>query len=294
VILTQPLEMLSCGHGLLEGPAYDNARGLIVADASLGGVWAFAPGASAQQIVLHRRGIGGLAMHTAGGVVVSGRNVAFKRFVGTPGADNTVVLLANDPANHVIGFNDLTTDAAGRVYVGSLGFVPMHGESAGDRPGALHLIDLDGTARVVARDILLTNGLGFSPDGKKLYHSDSQRQLIYVYDVDGNGSLHGQRPFAKIASGSPDGLAVAEDGSVWVAAVHASAVLAFNADGSEKHRIKVPLPMVTSLCFGGSDLRDLYIVTGSEGAAKEIAGGIFRMRVDVPGLARTPARVPIG
>ena len=57
--------------------------------------------------------------------------------------------------------------------------------------------------------------------------------------------------------------------------------------------IEVPLPMVTSLCFAGDDLKDLYVVTGSEGGPNERCGSIFKTRVDVPGLPLAPARVAI-
>ncbi|HJU32947.1 MAG TPA: SMP-30/gluconolactonase/LRE family protein, partial [Hyphomicrobiaceae bacterium] len=68
-------------------------------------------------------------------------------------------------------------------------------------------------------------------------------------------------------------------------------VAVFGADGRHRQDIKVPLPMVTSLCFGGDDLRDLYIVTGSRGGPRESCGTVYRMRSDVPGLALPPARV---
>ena len=53
----------------------------------------------------------------------------------------------------------------------------------------------------------------------------------------------------------PDGLKVASDGSVWVADAHGGQVIVFNADGTHRQDVPVPLPMVTSLCFGGDDLR---------------------------------------
>ena len=74
---------------------------------------------------------------------------------------------------------------------------------------------------------------------------------------------------------------------------HGSAVTVFNPDGSERQSIPVPLPMVTSLCFGGADLRDLYVVTGSIGAGREDAGTVYRLRADVAGLPVAPARVDL-
>ncbi|WP_421999177.1 SMP-30/gluconolactonase/LRE family protein [Reyranella sp.] len=154
------------------------------------------------------------------------------------------------------------------------------------------MIDVDGGARTVADGVLLTNGLGFSPDGRRLYHSDARAPLVRVYDVSADGTVGQWRRFADLgAAGVPDGLKVASDGSVWVADAHGGRVAVFEADGSHRGDIAIPLPMVTSLCFGGGDLRDLYIVTGSRGGPGENCGSIFRMRVETPGLALPPARV---
>jgi len=94
--------------------------------------------------------------------------------------------------------------------------------------------------------------------------------------------------------GIPDGLAVAANGSIWVALAQGGSVVVFEPDGSERTRVPVPLSMVTSLCFGGDDLRDLYVVTGSRGGPSENCGTVFRTRVDVPGLLRPMCRVARG
>jgi gluconolactonase len=113
-----------------------------------------------------------------------------------------------------------------------------------------------------------------------------------VYDVAADGSVGPWRQFSALgADGVPDGLKVASDGSVWVADAHGGRVVVFNQDGAHRQDMPVPLPMVTSLCFGGDDLRDLYIVTGSRGGPSESCGSIFRTRADVAGLALPPARV---
>ena len=146
---------------------------------------------------------------------------------------------------------------------------------------------------VVGRDIQLTNGLGFSPDGETLYHSDSGRQTVFSYPVREDGSLGPKTPFVTVSNGSPDGLVVSEDGAVWVALAGAGGVGVFAADGALREHIEIPLPMCTSVCFGGTDLKDLYIVSGSRGAASERAGAVFRVRVDVAGVPQTPARVAL-
>ena len=281
-------ELLRTGFGLLEGPVYVAGRGLLFTDAARGGVHCLDPAGGLSEVVRHRTGIGGIAVHARGGLVVSGRNIAYK-----PPADGaTVTLLANAPEAGVIGFNDITTDAKGRIYAGSFGFRPtLRGDPP--KPGALHLIDLDGAARVVWPEVQLTNGLGFSPDGRRLYHSDSLPKVVYVYDARPDGGLENRRVFARFEEGMPDGLAVASDGSVWVAAVHAGMVRGFDAAGVEISRVAFPTPMITSLCFGGDDYRDLFVVSGSEGAGRHDAGSVFRLRSPVAGMPRPLARVAI-
>lgn len=287
---TGTLQRISTGHGLLEGPIWHPERGLIVADVIVGGAWAFKPGCEPELVVAHRRGIGGMALHENGGIVIGGRNIAIKRFP-QENDDATVVLLESDPANGVLGYNDLCVDAAGRIYVGSLAFAAASGVREGHLPGRLHLIDTDGTSRVVGQDVLLTNGLGFSPDGKVLYHSDSLRNAVFVYAVRDNGDLGDKQLFVRTQTGAPDGLAVDTQGTVWVALAGGSRVAGYAPDGAQIASIAVPDPMVTSLCFGASDLRDLYIVTGSEGLDTDRGGSVYRVRVEVPGLPRPLVRV---
>lgn len=284
------MEALARGYGLIEGPVWDASRGLLFSDVLFGGVFCMDPAGGISTVFEHRRGIGGMALHAAGGLVVSGRNISFKPFAG----GETVLLLDRDTDAGNVGYNDLTTDAAGRIYAGSLGSSPVFADGRQPAAGDLYLIDLDGSARVVARDVQLTNGLGFSADGRTLYHSDSRRRTVFRYAVAADGDLGAKEPFAVFDRGVPDGLVVAEDGSVWVALAgggHGVAVL--NDDGRERGRIEIPDPMCTSVCFGGADLKDLYIVSGSEGSGGERNGAVYRYRSDVAGVPVGVARVSL-
>ncbi|MDP6705401.1 MAG: SMP-30/gluconolactonase/LRE family protein [Alphaproteobacteria bacterium] len=282
------MEALASGYGLIEGPVWDPARGLLFSDVIFGGVYCLSPDGAVTNVFPHRRGIGGMAPHADAGLVLSGRNVAYKAFAG----GDTVPLLEGDAAPGILGFNDMTTDAAGRIYVGSLKFRATDPDDA-PKPGHLHLIDLDGTSRILADGIMLTNGLGFSPDGQALYHADSRSGALWRYEVAADGGVGPRRVFAPVEDGIPDGLAVSEDGAVWVAMAHGGRVTVFEADGSVRRQIPVPLPMVTSVCFGGDALSDLYIVTGSVGAEGDKAGTVYRIAAEVPGLPVAPARVPL-
>lgn len=282
--------------GLLEGPRYDSDLGLIYADAAHGGVFSLGPDGP-RLLIPHRKGIGGLILHASGGAVITGRNVAYKAFTpeGAPPAP-TVVLLDRDPSVGRVGFNDLTTDASGRVFVGSLGFVAMHdaidGHAAGP-PGSLFVIDIDGSVRTLADDLQLSNGMAFTADGTRLYQCDSGRELIFAYDLEpGTTTVTRRSVFTTVNAGVPDGIAVAEDGNVWVALAHAGRIAVFSANAVLVEEIAVPVPMVTSLCFGGPDLRTLYVVTGSEGADPATGAGIFATEVAVPGVSVAPAKTP--
>lgn len=279
------MQQVATGYGLVEGPVWDSAHGLYFSDVINGGVYLLDRAGAISLAVPKRRGIGGMALHDSGGLIVGGRDIAHVSLAD----GGTKTLLPLDAIPGATGFNDLTTDSVGRIYVGSLAFKVFGGEPP--KPGHLHVIDVDGSMRTVSDGILLTNGLGFSPDGKRLYHSDARAGIVRVYDVAADGGVGPWRQFASMGDGGvPDGLKVASDGSVWVADAHGGRVAVFGADGAHRRDLEVPLPMVTSVCFGGDDLRDLYIVTGSRGGPSENCGSIFRTRVDAAGLALPPAR----
>jgi xylono-1,5-lactonase len=280
------MQELATGYGLIEGPVWDPAMGLYFSDVLGGGIHLLDRKDQVLLVVPKRRGIGGMALHADGGLIAGGRDIVHVSL-----ADHSMkVLLDQKAAGNAVGFNDLTTDAMGRIYVGSIAYAIFKGEEM--KPGNLYVIDLDGKARQISDGILLTNGLGFSPDGRLLYHSDARREMVRVYDVRDDGTVGHWRAFTAMGPGSvPDGLEVASDGSVWVADAHGGRVAVFGADGRHRRDIPVPRRMVTSLCFGGDDLRDLYIVTGSREGPSESCGTIYRLRSDVAGLPLPVARV---
>ena len=284
------MDQLAQGYGLIEGPVWEDGKGLLFSDVLFGGVFRLNLDGAVETVFEHRRGIGGMALHEAGGLIVSGRNLSFKPFSG--GA--TVTVLEQDESAGVVGFNDLTTDADGRIYAGALGASPVFEDGREPRAGDLYVVDLDGSARVVAQDVQLTNGLGFSPDGATLYHSDSRRQTVFCYSVAADGALGEKRVFVRTDNGSPDGLAVSEDGAVWVALAGGGGVSVYSDSGAQQDWIKIPQPMCTSLCFGGADRRDLYIVSGSQGSQGERAGAVYRTRTSVAGLPVAAARTRLG
>ena len=234
---------------------------------------------------------GGMAVHERNGMVVGGRNIAYKPFDG----GETVVLLDRRP---LITATSVTTISPRMRLVASmresLGSPVFEGteQIAGD----LYLIDLDGSSRIVGRDVQLTNGLGFSPDDGTLYHSDSRRQTVFCYAVGDDGDLGPKEAFRAhrgrrarpawrwprtVRFGSPS--AGGSEASTCSSRTDVSA----NTSGFRCR-------CAPASCFGGDDLKDLYIVTGSPGAATDREGTVFRTRTEVAGLPVPEAKVPIG
>jgi xylono-1,5-lactonase len=285
------MEKLAEGFEVIEAPVWDPARGLLFSDAIKGGVFQMTPDGTVTQIIHHRRGIGGIALHQDGSLIVSGRNVARKRLDVEDGGGPTPVVLDTTFAKGMISFNDIGGDFAGRLYIGGVAFSMLAKDPP--RPGALYRIDLDGSVRQIAMDPapMLPNGMGFSPGGEFLYLADSAAHAVHKLELDSNGNIRSQTRFAEVAEGLPDGIAVAEDGSVWVAACFSSRVVVFEPDGQRRKEIEFPLPMVTSVCFGGDDLKDLYVVTGSHRSGRDDAGAVFRLRSGVAGLPTRRVRI---
>lgn len=274
------IETLAWGYGLVEGPRVDPEGQLYFSDVQRGGVYRRDPSGEIEIVVPRRRGVGGIALHADGGLVISGRNVCHVR------DGETRVLLERDDVG---GFNDLFTDASGRVYVGSLRSDPF---SAGGvrTPGDLWRIDASGETRVLYGEVSLSNGIGFSPDGERLYHADTAAQQVIAHTVSAAGEVRGREVFAQV-NGFPDGLAVDADGFVWVALYGGGCAARLAADGKVERSVAVPARNLTSLCFGGPDLCDLYLVSQDHTLEPERAGTIFRTRSEVPGLAAPLARV---
>ncbi|MFC5182574.1 SMP-30/gluconolactonase/LRE family protein [Actinomadura harenae] len=143
--------------------------------------------------------------------------------------------------------NDGVVDGEGRVWIGTMG-----------SPGAARLYRLDpsgGGPTPVLDGLTVSNGIRFSPDGTRLYLVDTPTGRVDVLDVDPSGGLSGRRVFAEIPGpGKPDGIAVDDDGRVWVAVWNGGAVLAHTPDGVLSERVDLPVAYPTSCAFVGKRL----------------------------------------
>jgi gluconolactonase len=264
-------ELLASGFGLVEGPTVEPGGNLVFSDVLGGGVHRLTAAGVVTTIIPKRRGVGGIALHRDGGLVVSGRDVQYVH-------DGTVeTLLAIDG---LPGFNDLCTDALGRVYAGAVRFM-VFDPTATHEPGELWRIDIDGTAKVLYDEVQHCNGVALSSDGATIYHSDTRDACVVVHDLNDDGSVATNRRHWPMGPKShPDGLAVDETGAVWVADAGAGRVVRFRPNGIIDGSIDVPATMVTSLCFRGSDL---VVVTADNSADPDARGSIFSANLGVAG-----------
>ena len=275
-------ETLASGFGLVEGPTADDRGGLFFSDVLKGGVYRLDASGALSTVVPKRRGVGGIALHADGGLVIGGRDI---QRVHDDGRCETLFTIDGLP-----GWNDLCTDAAGRVYAGSVRFA-VFDRNAEAVPGECWRIEGKGQASRLYDGVVHANGIGVAPDGATLYHSDTRANVLVVHDLSPEGEATNRRHFEVRGPGHPDGLAHDVDGGIWVAIATGGRVDRFLPDGSVERSLEVPASAVTSVCFAGEDRRDLIVVTADNHEAKERGGTVFRTRVDVEGAPVHPARI---
>jgi gluconolactonase len=199
----------------------------------------------------------------------------------------TRVLLSVDGA---LGWNDLCTDERGRVYAGALRFA-VFDRDADPVPGEAWRIDGAGDAVTIYDGVVHANGIALSPDERTIFHSDTRAHRVLVHDLDDDGTVTAARAIDTSEYGDPDGLAVDETGCVWVAILGGFGIARFTPDGRLDSHVDVPATMVTSVCFGGDDRRDLYVTTAANVDDPARRGSVLRGRVGVAGAPVHPARI---
>jgi sugar lactone lactonase YvrE len=183
-------------------------------------------------------------------------------------------------------FNDGKCDAAGRLWAGTMRL----DASAAD--GSLYRIDASLRAQRMDGGFTVSNGLDWSPDGRRLYFADSAAGHVYAYDfASRDGTLGERRVLVALRpeDGRPDGLAVDSAGTIWVAIWDGWSVRRYAPDGRLLEIVRLPVPRPTSLCFGGADLKTLFVTSARVRlpahvlAEAPLSGSLFAMPVDTPG-----------
>lgn len=198
-------------------------------------------------------------------------------------------LCANPEDPTTSRFNDGRCDARGRFWVGTLD-EPKAGNAA-----SLYRLTNETLTNIDA-GLLTSNGMAFSPDYRWCYHSDTPRFTIYrhAYDIE-TGEVGPREDWVKFEPtaedrGRPDGASVDSEGFYWTALYEGGRVVRISPEGQVVAEYPLPARCPTMCAFGGDDLRTLYVTTARQGRpAAELdafpqSGGLFAMRVPVPGL----------
>lgn len=228
--------------------------------------------------------LGSLALHHAGGFVVALDN-GLHRFVPETGMLEHIVDV--EPADRGTRLNDGRVDRQGRLWIGTM-------DAAIEKPiGNFYRVDPDATVHWLFDDVVVTNSVATSPDGRTLYMSDTRRFKIWAFDVDTDGGISNRRVFVDYTgqNGRPDGACVDSQGYLWNAVFAGHCVIRYTPAGDIDRVIELPVTNPTCVCFGGPDLETLYITTATKMIAperlahEEWAGALLAIDVGVKGMA---------
>lgn len=266
-----------------EGPVWDSTRHeLVWVDVDRGLVHRRAPG-RADLTLDAGQPVGCAVPRAAGGLALALRDGFALLDAEETGAPRLVAPVEGRARTRM---NDGGVDARGRFWAGTMS---LGGDT---RIASLYRLDPDLTVTRILPGLSVSNGIGWSPDGSVLYHVDSPRRRIDLYDFDMDaGRPAGRRAVIPVPAevGMPDGLAVDEEGGVWLALWGGGAVHRYAPGGRLEERLELPVTNVTSCCFGDAELETLYVTTAARGAAHEpLAGAVFALRPGVRGLRATP------
>jgi sugar lactone lactonase YvrE len=230
--------------------------------------------------------VGSIGLRAKGGLVLALRS-GFHLFDPNTGA--LTFLCHPEPDIPTNRLNDGKVSPDGRFWAGTMDDRPVK-----ERVAGLYRLDPDHRCHRMAGDVIVSNGLAWSPDGRILYHSDSRGGAIFQYDYDpATGGIGERRLFVAMQPewGRPDGGAVDAEGCYWSCGVSAGRLNRFSPSGELVAYVKLPVTHPTMPCFGGPGLTTLYITSLRDGLSEDAlqatpqAGGVFKLEPGVPGVS---------
>ena len=283
---TLEAELALDAHAVVgEGPHWDAGSGrLLWIDITPGEVHWFDPETGQDTMVNAGTMVGAAVPREDGGIVL-----AVPDGFALIDDDGTVTPIADVEAD-VAGnrMNDGKCDSQGRFWAGTMDM------NLAEPVAALYRLGVDRSVETMVSDVILSNGLGWSPDDTLMYYIDSMRRCVDVFDYDpADGVIHNRRTVARIADDEwiADGMTVDSEGYIWVCVYGSGLVRRYDPEGAPDLEVRLPVSNVTSCAFGGPDLGDLYITTAAQLMSEEElreqphAGGIFRARTGHTGMA---------
>ncbi|KAF8245205.1 SGL-domain-containing protein [Wilcoxina mikolae CBS 423.85] len=160
--------------------------------------------------------------------------------------------------------------------------------------GTVFRLDPDLTLHRMIESVSIPNGMGWSPDDKTMYFTDSPTRGIFTYDYDADsGAISNKRVFFQLRNdeeGVPDGCTIDTEGHLWVAVHEGSRVIRISPQGEVVSQITLPAWKVTCPAFGGPDFNELFITTAEVDAGEKTPNGsrdngnVFRTKTRATGL----------
>eukprot|EP00057_Strongylocentrotus_purpuratus_P030458 XP_781738.2 PREDICTED: regucalcin [Strongylocentrotus purpuratus] len=273
---------------LLEGPHWDPASGTLLYVDILGQiVYRYNPETGKTMEVKIGQQVGAVVPTRSGRTLVAAAH-AIGFLDWETGKIDTLVEVEKDRAE--TRFNDAKCDAAGRFWVGTMGFKslpPGLNESVLPGLASLYCLHPDKTLTTNLQDVGLSNGMAWTADNKTMYYIDSLARGVDAFDYDiVNGTIANRRRIITIpeSEGIPDGMCIDSEGMLWVAHFFGAAVKRYNPITGEKIRtVQLPTDVITSCCWGGANLDDLYVTSSKLSLSDEqlkvqdTAGSLFRV-----------------
>lgn len=279
-----PEAVVSPGVALGEGPTWDERRGVLIwVDIWAGRVHAYDPSTGSDEAVDVGQPVGAAVPRERGGYALALRD-GFA-FLEPDGAVTSVAKVEDDIAGNRM--NDGKCDRHGRFWAGTMAADQSPGA------GALYRLDPDLAVTRVLTDVTISNGLAWSLDDATMYYIDTPTGGVDAFDYDPlTGELENRRRVIDVPAeaGTPDGMALDEEGFLWVALFGGGAVRRYSPEGALDRMVEVPATNTTSCAFAGPELDELYITSAQEGlsagelAAQPLAGALFRHRPGTRGL----------
>jgi sugar lactone lactonase YvrE len=202
--------------------------------------------------------------------------------------DTREIIIPLEPDSTTTRTNDGRVNPAGGFWIGTMGL----SEPGKIAAGSLYQVR-GGEVTKLLSDVFIPNSTCFSPDGRTAYFADTIAGTIRKVAIDPETGLPAGQWSEFVGTGhpgGPDGSVVDAEGFVWNARWGGSSVIRFAPDGRVDRVVKLPVSRVTCPAFGGKDLKTMYITSAREGmsaaelAAEPLAGSVFAIELDVPGL----------
>jgi sugar lactone lactonase YvrE len=275
------VQTLVAGLSLAEGPVWDESSGVLwFVDITEKLILRLEPESRTLDRFRMPAEVGSLGLATGGRLVVALRT-GVHLFDPATGELEFLVNPESTPATNRL--NDGKVGPDGNFWVGSLDDRPTREPVA-----ALYRITPEGLSTRVVEGLYCSNGLAWSPDCRTMYHSDSRAAYVQIFAFDAaKGQASNPRRLLMLdgALGRPDGAAVDVEGFYWSAGVTAGAINRIAPDGMLVERIPLPVAAPTMPCFGGPDMRTLFVTSlASDRTGTWQAGSVISFRVDVAGI----------